>query len=278
MSRVLLAILVTLTGAFILAIIVPSYNDYVMRGEPARHRNEVVALYGTVTPHGIPSLMCSGVVIDKDTILTAAHCVCGRQVSEVRFGYQVDQTGAGDYESIPVQPSKTVSLTSCEKNFSDGDLATIKVKYPPHQTRLKVAQLASPADIERLSVGGRIVVVGYAPSNGVSGRRTMGFASIVDARCDDPDQYGCGPKREFVTSPANSGLGIVGTCPGDSGGPAILLPQGAGPSSPGVVVGIDSRSPKNAGPCGDGSVYVLLSGSQRTWVLAQLNARSERRL
>ncbi|WP_395683174.1 trypsin-like serine protease [Dokdonella sp.] len=246
----------------------PQYQDYVRRGVPAKNRNEVVALFGTTQGSSELGLICSGVAIKKDLILTAAHCACNKQIKEVRFGYQVIPASAA--ESIPTEENETTIRARCDHIAEDGDLATIKLKYPPRTHNASVAKMASDVDIGRVVEGSGLIITGYAPTNGASGRRNFGTAHIMDARCSASEFYGCFKGREFVVGPVGYVSGDVGACPGDSGSPALLLPEGANVEASGVIVGIASRSYKGAEVCGGGSIYVLLSGAQREWVNHQL--------
>jgi hypothetical protein len=268
MKRKLAAWIAFASACLAFVACLPRYDDYVRRGMPAKNRTEVVALFGTSQGSPALSLICSGVAVGKDVVLTAAHCVCSKQIKEVRFGYQVIPASAA--ESIPIKEDETAIRARCDHIAEDGDLATIRLKYAPRTQNVRVARIASEADIGRLVERSPLLIAGYAPTNGASGRRNFGTAHVMDARCSDPALYGCFSGKEFVIGSFDYVYGDAGACPGDSGSPALLLPDGANVDGSGVIVGIASRSYKGADVCGGGSIYVLLSGAQREWVNHQL--------
>lgn len=98
--------------------------------------------------------------------------------------------------------------------------------------------------------------------------------SLVPPR-SDAAAYGCRPGREIVAGAMPNSSLSPDTCPGDSGGPLYVsssLPAvGDPPEAEMRLAGVTSRSTaRQQQQCGDGGIYVRLTGETRAWLEAEL--------
>lgn len=202
---------------------------------------------------------CSGVVVDRDVVLTAAHCL---PLSRVLVTEDVARSGTihavADVVRHPV--------------------AAVDAALVRTATRMAVtpARLRGATDTEAPEGILRFVGFGATSADGQSG---FGHKHWIDLSASgwgcDGDRIvtkGCQPGREMVLA------GSMGrdTCGGDSGGPVYEL-WGNGQECGYRVVGIVARRTADAVvPCGNGGIYTRVD-AMRTWVdtvLADFRARS----
>lgn len=155
--------------------------------------------------------LCTGIVINQDLVLTAAHCL------EPGLNYKLYEL---DAERNPVfhDLAKTVvhprfSRATFDANRATADIALLKVATPL-PAKFVPATLAGPRS--RVAVGERFIVVGY----GVTAPRDNRTAAVL-RRADLIATGQPGNLQLRLFDPATKGdTPGLGACTGDSGGPA----------------------------------------------------------
>ena len=214
---------------------------------------------------GRASFTCTGVLIERDVILTAGHCLGapGWASLEAHFKLAKDKPGP----VIPViKQLRPWALQPRDRPADQDDIAVLKLKSgaPANYT---VAERIE--DNHWLENGIQLIQAGYGknvikdPKFGKNGLGTLRQFNqkVINA------QFG---QREFLMSIEGGG-----TCSGDSGGPAYLASNGKL-----FLVGIASRMSKNNQVledkqeeyyCTKDMVYTLVS-SQRDWIRINIEA------
>jgi len=186
--------------------------------------------------------VCSAVVLAKDVVLTAAHCVTGAAEHRVHFR---DETG----EPVLITPAaKAVhpgyNAKAIETRQRSIDLALVRIPE------------ALPARFERATLttakvpeNNPVVVGGYGLSR-EGDAKTSGTFRTASLTAVEP----YGPSRILLWA---EGSGTASACQGDSGGPM---------ASGTTVAAITSwSSPVKGRSCG-GLTQGILVGPQREWI------------
>lgn len=186
--------------------------------------------------------VCSAVVVARDVVLTAAHCVTGAPEHRVHFR---DETG----QPILIAPAaKAVhpgyDAKAIETRRRSIDLALLRIPAPlPAQFETATLDASRPMKDETVIVGG------YGLAREGDATTTGTFRT---ARLKAIEPYG--PSNILLWL---RGDGSMGACHGDSGGPMV---------SREAIIAITSWSTAAKGlTCGDMTQGALL-GPQRAWI------------
>jgi len=194
--------------------------------------------------------VCSAVVVARDVVLTAAHCVTGADEHRVHFR---DDAG----EPVLIEPAaKAVhpgyNAKAIETRQRSIDLALVRLPEAlPERFAPATLTAVKPVKDETIVVGG----YGLAREGDA---RTTGTFRTTSLKVTEP----YGPSRILLWS---QGSGAMGACQGDSGGP---MASGA------MVAAITSwSSPARGKSCG-GITQGILLGPQKDWIDRTLKAWS----
>ena len=186
--------------------------------------------------------VCSAVVVAKDVVLTAAHCVTG--AAEHRVHYR-DETG----EPVLITPAaKAVhpgyNAKAVETRQRSIDLALVRIPEAlPARFERATLSAAKVAENSAVIVGG----YGLAREGEAKTSGTFRTASLTAV---EPH----GPSRILLWA---EGSGTASACQGDSGGPMA--------SGTSVVAITSWSSPAKGRSCG-GVTQGILVGPQRQWI------------
>lgn len=186
--------------------------------------------------------VCSAVVVDRDVVLTAAHCVTGADAFRVHYR---DESG----EPVLITPAARAvhpgyDARAVEKRRRSIDLALLRVPSPLPGRFLDAALSASaPAKAAEILVGGYGLAREGDP-------RSTGTFRTAPLRVVEP----FGPSQILLWAEGHAG---TGACQGDSGGPLAL-------GSSVVAITTWSRG-SGQSRCGSLTQGALL-GPQRDWL------------
>ncbi len=212
-------------------------SEAIVRGALDRGRHPAVV--AVMVDDGPSRALCTGVVVARDAVLTARHCLAESIVDTIRCPAREPQLGrhaaasaiaihaADDVrEAPPVAWGRSVRVPPGDA-LCDADLALVTLDRP--------LEGVTPLQLSRLAprVSDRIVAVGYGQvgDRGRSGVRRFRTDVVVTRT------------TAFELTVSES------TCSGDSGGPAIDAESGE-------VVGILSRGSERCRGGGAWNVYV----------------------
>jgi hypothetical protein len=177
-------------------------------------------------------VICTGTLIRKDIVLTAAHCgldKSGKQLSKKLLAFSVRRVAimGPSYKAIEIMPPP--APLAYDPKTHENDILLVQIDPTPATTFYQLPDLVG----DRLKGNVELVFIGYGKTR-VKGRLVgAGKKRKVTIPIEDP-----GPKTFVYRSKKN-------TCWGDSGGPALLGDRIVGVTSTGDRYcnnyGIDTR-------------------------------------
>jgi secreted trypsin-like serine protease len=194
---------------------------------------------------------CTGTAIAQDLVITAAHCVARQATYRVRIS---KEGGVTDVETTRSHPG--FSMANYVKNRATADVALVKLKSPLPQSIVP----ASLGGTRRVAVGEMMIVAGFgATQDG----KAFGIGEPRMAPLVVTGQPGSLQIRLQDPTTRNASIGL-GSCTGDSGGPAF----GRKNADDGEVMGVVSWStaPKNEAGCG-GLTGLTPLLNYRSWII-----------
>jgi len=202
------------------------------------------------SPDGRGGSLCTGSLIRKDMVVTAAHCIQpGGPKPVVIFGDDMRSPVAirRESQSIAVNPKWQ---TNAGRGMDQGDIALIKMRGDAPKGYSRVPSIASESDIDSVK---SVTIAGYGVSNALThegaGRLRRADVGMADVRKG---------ASEMILDQRHG----RGACHGDSGGPAFVKKGGRI-----ALAGVTNRSYPNSAPddCAHQSVYTKVP-AYRNWI------------
>ncbi len=196
---------------------------------------------------------CTGTVIDRSTVLTAAHCVASPESVSI---YHPDDDGKGSFlptSDVAVHPG--FRPDAARRGALSIDLALVRLAEPL-PTHFRPVSLS---DKLRLEIGQKLSIAGFGVADETV-PRTGGVLreGTVEVSGSTP------PFLVRLSDPRSEGLG---GCTGDSGAPIFA------PGEPGIVAVAIWAKGENGQSCGAATEAALVA-PQRHWFDAILRSWS----
>jgi hypothetical protein len=207
--------------------------------------NAVVTIVGS---HGTS---CTGTLIARDIVLTAAHCIAPGTAYKI-VDYKSQPPRLLDIRRVATHPQFDMQSLLAHRATADVALLQLASPLAAQPAALGGALMPVTAGMRLTVVGMGVAIAGDGRSGGVARAASLavtGRPGTLQIRLVDPS-----------TNNTRAGLGA---CTGDSGAPAFLDSSGGG-----VIVGVVSWStgPNNASGCG-GLTGVTPLALYRDWIL-----------
>lgn len=220
---------------------------------------------------------CSGVLIGKNAVLTAAHCFKSKCLDDSRPSGNATDIWVyfgegGGKEGQNVRVTKFYKYSEVTPAGARHDFAVLVLAA---DAPVAPAVLHDPC-FEPFNSLDRMVIVGFGlTETGSHGTKCVGTVALAYPSCDDngaKTAYECTTTTEFVASAA---LGTKpptkrgDTCQGDSGGPAYS----PDPSGKLRLIGLTSRGwvEGSSDVCGQGGIYTRMDQpAYRVWLTKQV--------
>jgi hypothetical protein len=226
---------------------------------------------------------CSGVLIDRETVLTVAHCLCGQPVTHVILGVSMASPQRvikvkGERRSDAAQcPGGSVTPQNHWMSLRGHDIAVLRLAELVPEAAVPVVKPPAPPGLiaTEFAKGNRaLIVVGFGQTEqGDEDQKNLSIVPILSPDCSgapapgltDESAYGCLKGAEILAKDRRR----LGPCHGDSGGGAYILvdkTEGDVTHKEAMLVGLVSRSIlRPAADCGDGGIYTLLTRQALDW-------------
>ncbi|KAH8254418.1 hypothetical protein KR032_010046, partial [Drosophila birchii] len=190
------------------------YTKYVVQ---LRRRSSTTSAYAQT---------CGGCILDKETIVTAAHCVYNRLAEN--FMVVAGSDNIGTMDGVVVRVEKLIPHELYNATITDNDIALVQISPPlPLDTNAYMEAIELAVEEPKVNATATISGWGYTTEGGRSSNQLQQVkVPIVDsAKCQET--YDWRPISEAMIC-AGVPEGGKDACQGDSGGPLVVNGQLAG--------------------------------------------------
>ncbi|NP_034500.1 granzyme A precursor [Mus musculus] len=219
----------------------------------------------TVVPHSRPYMallklssntICAGALIEKNWVLTAAHCNVGKRSKFILGAHSINK----EPEQQILTVKKAFPYPCYDEYTREGDLQLVRLKKKATVNR-NVAILHLPKKGDDVKPGTRCRVAGWgrfgnksAPSETL---REVNITVIDRKICNDEKHYNFHPVIGLNMICAGDLRGGKDSCNGDSGSPLLC---------DGILRGITSFGGEKCGDRRWPGVYTFLSDKHLNWI------------
>ncbi len=227
------------------------------------------------------SQICSAVLVEVDIMISAAHCLCYGTPGLIVVGRDPKDDAADDYPTPTGVKTAAGGKCKPDESMPGSDIGVLSIK--PGQIKAQVRQRrAIPADVSLLASlkpDSTVWVVGFGTRSAFVVEPTLKnyiAAPVVPCDRSNTAKYGCIRGREIVSIDrvdVNFKRVSGGPCHGDSGGAVFYDDVRAGRGHlRRYLIGLVSRIARPNLPCGDATVYTLLSSEVRREIVQEIKA------
>ena len=195
---------------------------------------------------------CTGTMIARDLLLTAAHCVQpGADYKLVEFDDK-RQPALRDVARVAIHPQ--FNMQTFLGHRATADVALVKLAAP-----LSISPAVMMSDVPKVVPGDRLTVAGYGVTERGNGKTGGTLRAATLAATGKPGNL----QIRLVDPAGNGATAGLGACTGDSGGPVFQDHNGQL-----LIVGVISWStgPNNSDGCG-GLTGVTPLSLYRGWIV-----------
>ena len=213
--------------------------------------------------------ICTGTLIEKKIILTAAHCISSPFLVAAYAIFSTDIKTAGQADiraiitgAVHADYMKNVKDTDQSMQIAHNDIALVGFNQEaPADFKLAKLALNAAKELEKTS----LTLTGFGVTNAVVNRKVVGNdgkeqilhlpseGSGTLRKVDNiPVVEVSADQKEIMLDQKQN----AGACHGDSGGPAFTKLQ----DGTTVQVGVTSRGTEALGNCTEGAIYTAVSG------------------
>ncbi|MDX2111337.1 MAG: serine protease [Verrucomicrobiota bacterium] len=258
-----------LTHAQSVATALPrGHEPMIIGGQPENNYGPMVALVRREEPDAAKAHFCGGTLIDKEWVLTAAHCLIGMDITSL-------QVVIGDPYLDRASVRRDVLEAYMHPNYVlpdvSGDIALIHLAQPYIAT--VPAVINENASLVRPGVLAKTYGWGYTNEEG--GHQAQLMKANLPIQSPVESALSCALNREcyYDELVLGNGTGTPTTCSGDSGGP-LLVPDASGS---GWVLGGITKSVSWLGCSASGSYAIFLDPSSYVgWIKERIAGASNK--